>query len=789
MNIGKILAAISAMLATTLESQANKTTLNSSTLDNSNEDNFEVNQVCELQPAQMLENTASLMSSMLHVDDNTIQTPVLDNIQTSSLVEHTSAKTLDQADSATTLDGSFQSATLDEIFQTAKTEIQNSEVSYNNAAQEDLTSEGHLIGADGAINVEVPNIHILDRSQEGVNIEVIHNSSFTSKGNTVIGGTAKADGSQNDLIANLNIKIDENAAQIDSQNTTIEDLIAAQNEALDNLANYDQRLADLIADNKNASAELKSELDALAQENANQLTTLQTNITALKAKLIDNETNILDLQDDVSDLTGDVTGLTGDVNGLKEDVTDLEADNVKIKQDASADKAELQAAIDALNIALTNAEERLSKAIEEGDANKNDDDDTTAPRVLFGTSDEDAFTAYDTNDTIYAMSGDDKIDGGLGADTLYGGEGIDLADYRQSAVAVDVNLEEGTGKYGHAEGDKYFELEGSIGSDFNDNLFGSSETDYLFGGKGTDTLTGNDGQDYLSGDQGADILDGGTNEAGVKNGDYADYTSSSQAIDVSLFEGEGFEGDAAGDTLTNIENVNGSLFDDYIEGDNTANLLSGNNGDDEIVGLGGNDLLFGGKGDDILSGDGGDDILTGGLGADLLEGGEGFDTADYSQASEGVLINMPFGGLGGEALGDEYDSIEAIQGSSFDDGIVGNNSDNTLFGGDGEDGLFGAGGNDTIIGGRGNDSLRGGEGNDLFVFEGEFDNDFISGFEGGKGASDQIQIKDEFVTSFEDVLEAMTTNGTDLVLTLEGGSITFEHTTADQLAADDFIFG
>lgn len=774
MKIGRLLAAISAMLATTLESQARQ-----ASSDNTHENDTALNPVCDVEPTELLVSTASLMSSMLVENDKFSgdEKPPLDKIQTSSLVEHPSSQSLTQDDANNPHEGNFQTATLDEIFQTTKAENQNNDEIYSNTLQEDLSSEGYLIGADGAINVEVPIIHIADRSQEGVNIEVLHNSTFASKGNTVISGSANSDSSQpdssqSDLIANLNLRVEENTVKIAGQDATIEELIAAQNEAFENLVDYDKRLTDLIADNENASDALKAQLDALAEENADKLASLQENITALKAQVTDTETDLTDLQ---------------------EDVTDLEVDNAQIKQDASADKAELQAAIDALNIALADAEERLSKAIVEGDANKSDDVDTTAPNVLFGTSGEDAFTAFDTDDTIYAMSGDDKIDGGLGADTLYGGEGIDLADYRQSAVAVDVNLEEGTGKFGHAEGDKYFELEGAIGSDFNDNLFGSSETDYLFGGKGTDALTGNDGQDYLSGDQGADVLDGGANEAGVKNGDFADYTSSSEAIDVSLFEGEGFEGDAAGDTLINIENVNGSLFDDYIEGDNLANLLSGNDGDDEIVGLGGDDLLFGGNGDDILSGDAGDDILTGGLGADLLEGGEGFDTADYSQATQGVLINMPFGGLGGEALGDEYDSIEAIQGSSFDDGIVGNAGNNTLFGGDGEDGIFGGDGDDTIIGGRGNDSLRGGEGNDLFIFEGEFDNDFISGFEGGEGTNqgngDQIQIHDEFVTSFEDVLEAITTNGTDVVLTLEGGSITFENTTIDQLAADDFIFG
>lgn len=731
MKIGKLLAAVSAMLATTLEGNANQAT-------------HEENGICEADSATQLANTASLIANHNAISETnnssqssqTAVTPALDSIKTASLTDQSSASPSDE--------NSFETATLDEIFQTAKVEIQNREFS----VEEVLSSETALIGADGAIKVQVPNINISDRSQDGVNIEVTHDSNSEIGNTNIVTGTAKNnDASQSnssDASADLNELIEQNASQIQDQQNTIDSLVAAQNELQNNLDSYDQRIADLIANNQNVSQALKAQIETLAKESASQIAAHQANIE-------------------------------------------------QIQQSNTVDKTQLQAAIDSLNVALAETEERLNKAISESGSDGTNDTGFTAPKVLFGTSDEDAFTAYDTDDTIYAMSGDDEIDGGLGADTMYGGEGIDLADYRKSEIAVQVNLEEGTGKGGHAEGDKYFELEGAIGSDFSDDLFGSSETDYLFGGTGTDKLSGNDGQDYLSGDQGADVLDGGANEAGVNNGDYADYTSSSQAIDVSLFEGEGYEGDASGDTLTNIENVNGSLFDDYIEGDNIANLLSGNDGNDEIIGLGGNDILFGGNGDDLLSGDEGNDVLTGGKGADYLEGGEGFDTADYSTASEGVQINMPFGGLGGEALGDEYDSIEAIQGSKFDDGLVGDNDNNTLFGGDGEDGLFGSGGNDTLVGGRGNDSLRGGDGNDIFVFTGEFDNDFISGFEGGagtgQGKGDQIQIKDEFVTDFDDVLEATTTNGSDVVLTLEGGSITFENTNIDQLAADDFIFG
>ena len=69
---------------------------------------------------------------------------------------------------------------------------------------------------------------------------------------------------------------------------------------------------------------------------------------------------------------------------------------------------------------------------------------------------------------------------------------------------------------------------------------------------------------------------------------------------------------AAGDTLTNFNNVIGSEADDTLRGDNQ---------------------------DNILSGGAGADTLTGGE-ADTLTGGAGEDTASYEFASEGVRVDL-----------------------------------------------------------------------------------------------------------------------------------------------------
>ncbi|MCZ6812603.1 MAG: calcium-binding protein, partial [Alphaproteobacteria bacterium] len=118
-----------------------------------------------------------------------------------------------------------------------------------------------------------------------------------------------------------------------------------------------------------------------------------------------------------------------------------------------------------------------------------------------------------------------------------------------------------------------------------------------------DTLTGDAGANVLEGGAGADTLDGA---AGT---DTASYSGSGVGVTVSLATGTGSGGDAQGDTLTGIENLTGSAFDDSLTGDANANTLDGG------AGL---DTLIGGDGDDILLWDSADTTIDGGTGTDTL---------------------------------------------------------------------------------------------------------------------------------------------------------------------------
>lgn len=223
------------------------------------------------------------------------------------------------------------------------------------------------------------------------------------------------------------------------------------------------------------------------------------------------------------------------------------------------------------------------------------------------------------------------------------------------------------------------------------HILGTRNSDYLKGGDGDDTILGLDGKDFLAGGRGADFLDGGD---GVE--DVVEYVDSRTGIHVSLAEGGGYAGDAAGDTIINIEFVHGSLHDDLIVGNGETNRLEGRLGQDKLYGMDGNDRLLGG------------------YGADLLDGGDGVDIADYSWSDHGVIVDLSTGiGLGGEAEGDLLISIEYLSGSPENDKLIGDETVNRLWGQDGDDALIGNGGNDRLDGGRGADVLDGGSGTDI----------------------------------------------------------------------------
>ncbi|KAK0329901.1 hypothetical protein LTR94_034901, partial [Friedmanniomyces endolithicus] len=119
---------------------------------------------------------------------------------------------------------------------------------------------------------------------------------------------------------------------------------------------------------------------------------------------------------------------------------------------------------------------------------------------------------------------------------------------------------------------------------------------------------------------------------GGEGTDTASYAASSAAVTAYLDGTAGTGADAQGDTLSGIENLVGSAFDDTLVGDDQ------------------------------------DNVLTGGAGADRIDGGAGIDSATFADSKVGVTVYLDGReGAGGDAQGDTYVRVERLTGSAFDD--------------------------------------------------------------------------------------------------------------------------
>ncbi len=277
--------------------------------------------------------------------------------------------------------------------------------------------------------------------------------------------------------------------------------------------------------------------------------------------------------------------------------------------------------------------------------------------TLTGGDDDDILEGRGGADSLLGGAGDDVLEGGADADSIDGGVGSDTADYFLSSEAVQISLLNGTATGGDAIGDQLISIENLTGSDFDDSLTGDDFDNRLYGRRGDDILIGGLGNDILIGGQGADNLQGGEGQ------DVADYSLSANSVTVDLENLSASGGDAAGDTFTSIEIIQGSNQSDTLLGDANNNRFRG------------------------------------AVGADFLDGRGGFDTADYSTATGPIVINLGTGtGTGGDAQGDTLVSIEHIIGSGFADHMIGSSSD------------------DSFDAGFGDDLLEGGSGSDLYHF-------------------------------------------------------------------------
>jgi Ca2+-binding RTX toxin-like protein len=307
--------------------------------------------------------------------------------------------------------------------------------------------------------------------------------------------------------------------------------------------------------------------------------------------------------------------------------------------------------------------------------------------VLGGTEAADVLVAGIGDDTLYGDGGNDILEGGFGNDIINAGDGDDII--RDS------------------------------GGD--DNIKAGKGNDVVHAGPGLDLVMGNDGQDFifLGTDMGSEVFAGTGNDFiyGNKNAERILGNEGNDWIETGTFDG------APGDN-----------FDEIFAHD----------------GIDGNDVFLGDGGFDEFIGEGGDDIMVGSPGRGKMAGMSGFDWATYKDNTTGVNADLSIPIIFDEAPTlpqnaalDEFESLEGLSGTAFNDVLAGTNdvaADRATLALGGTTGYLGSGldaqgialisGLQAVLGAgvtsfTAGDILLGGDGND--VITGRMGDDIIDG--------------------------------------------------------------
>lgn len=201
------------------------------------------------------------------------------------------------------------------------------------------------------------------------------------------------------------------------------------------------------------------------------------------------------------------------------------------------------------------------------------------------------------NDKIWLSSGNDQIFGQEGNDEIYSGAGND-------------------------------ELNGGSGDDL---LYAGLGDDTLEGGSGTNQLYGEDGDDIFIAGSGADTISGGNGS------DTISYVNSASAVTINLSTNSISGGDAANDTISSIENIIGSAFNDSLTGNSSANTINGGSGNDSLSGGVGSDLYI------YNLNSGTDTITETGTDSDSLRFAGGVTASDLTFAVNGNDLEIQVG--------------------------------------------------------------------------------------------------------------------------------------------------
>jgi Ca2+-binding RTX toxin-like protein len=208
--------------------------------------------------------------------------------------------------------------------------------------------------------------------------------------------------------------------------------------------------------------------------------------------------------------------------------------------------------------------------------------------------------------------------------------------------------------------------------------------------------------------------------------------------------------------------LNGTSSADYIYGYGGNDTLNGYGGSDHLYGGDGSDHLNGGSGTDYLYGNAGNDYLNGGSGSDylfggdgndvsyvdfqdILDGGAGFDTISFEKHTSAVSFYSDPEFY--DSLGGNWQGIEKVKGSPYDDSMVVRNHPGIV--------VDDAGGNDTLLG-EGPITLYGGSGNDDLIWRGTHGANGTVGY--GCSGNDHLNMMDMTGGTGNDTFDLMAYN-------------------------------
>lgn len=330
-----------------------------------------------------------------------------------------------------------------------------------------------------------------------------------------------------------------------------------------------------------------------------------------------------------------------------------------------------------------------------------------AATTLTGSGLADTLTGGSGNDTLIGGLGNDSLTGGLGNDTFDVRSGTDeITDLSASdVVMIDVgatvnatisNVWTGTsGSYNR--GTANVQSSGvnvnlaavTVGPNgWNISNIASTGASFI-GSELSDTLTGGNGNDTLDGGSGNDVIVGGSGN------DLADYQRATAAVVVNLNTGS-TSGGAGIDSLSGIEQVRGSAFNDQFIDSNGNETFTGGQGADSFTITGGTDVITDlGQGVDQLQVIGGS--VTGTVTANWTPTSLSINQSTAHLISAGVIVNLSNIASGSGWRVSNSGGGTSLTGSQLNDTLSGGTQDDRLQGGIGDDQLTGGVGNDTFV--------------------------------------------------------------------------------------------